>query len=209
MMVKDGSRPAMKPETTPDDAMGPVTLDATRAAAEARLDAGALFELHGKFVSDFLWRLGVHRQELDDLLQEVFMTAHRRGGFVPGAAKATTWLAEIAVRVASTRRRGWRRRGDVPDTAAVSAAPARGPSPADQAEAQQALARVRQALEALDVRHRAVFILFELEGESCDEIAAGMGVPIGTVYSRLHKARRAFTDAYARIAGERGRGGAT
>lgn len=75
------------------------------------------------------------------------------------------------------------------------------PSPTDTVEAWESLGRVRVALESLDLPHRAVFVLFELQGESCDDIAAGLGIPTGTVYSRLHKARKQFTEAYARVVG--------
>jgi RNA polymerase sigma-70 factor (ECF subfamily) len=44
-------------------------------------------------------------------------------------------------------------------------------------------------------------VLFEIEGESCDDIAAGLGIPVGTVYSRLHAARRDFQKAFAKLAG--------
>jgi RNA polymerase sigma-70 factor (ECF subfamily) len=50
----------------------------------------------------------------------------------------------------------------------------------------------------MDPPHRACFILFELEGESCESIAAGLNVPVGTVHSRLHAARRAFRKSAAR-----------
>src|SRR5262249_31749926 len=69
------------------------------------LDAGTLFRRHGAFVAAFLLRLGIDRAELDDAVQEVFMTVHRRGGYRPGPARPTTWLAEIALRVLSNRRR--------------------------------------------------------------------------------------------------------
>jgi RNA polymerase sigma-70 factor (ECF subfamily) len=116
---------------------------AAEAREEIRLDAGTLFRQHGRFVANFLWKMGIEAQELDDLLQEVFMVAHRRGGFVPGPARATTWLAEIAVRVASTRRRGWRRRPEQPDTKALAALVTEAPSPAEAAEAVESLRRVR------------------------------------------------------------------
>ena len=43
-------------------------------------------------------------------------------------------------------------------------------------------------------------MLFELEGESCDAIAAGLAIPVGTVHSRLHTARREFAAAFAQLA---------
>ncbi|MDC0720035.1 RNA polymerase sigma factor [Nannocystis bainbridge] len=164
------------------------------------LDAARLFRDHAEFVANFAIRLGVGRPEVDDVVQEVFLVAHRRGGFVPGPARPTTWLAEITLRVVSASRRKLRRSWEDADTEAVAAASAQaGSSPGEQAEASEALRRVQQALDTLEEGKRAVFILFELEGESCEAIAAGLGIPIGTVYSRLHKARKQFMEAHARL----------
>lgn len=143
-------------------------------------------------------RLGLPRTEIDDAVQEVFLVAHRRGGYQPGPARPTTWLAEIALRVASTTKRSQRRRRAEPDEDAVGRAPSEANSPFDAAANAQALRRVQQALDSLDLDRRAVFVLFELEGEPCDTIAAGLGIPVGTVYSRLHAARRDFQRTYER-----------
>ncbi|MCB9752848.1 MAG: sigma-70 family RNA polymerase sigma factor [Myxococcales bacterium] len=169
------------------------------AADEPRIDAAALFREHARFVANFLARLGAARADIDDLVQEVFLVAHRRGGFVPGRARATTWLAEIALRVNSAHRRRGRRRHEDPNTSEIVTAVDGGHGPGAQAETRQALERVQTALEALDEPKRAVFVLFELAGESCESIAAGLGIPVGTVYSRLHKARKLFKAAHAKL----------
>ena len=164
------------------------------------LDAEALYRAHADFVARFLLRLGVQGQDVADHLQEVFLVAHRRGGFIIGAAKPTTWLAEITLRIVQSGRRKLRRSREDADDDAIAAAQARkGSSPGEQVEASEALQRVQQALDTLDEGKRAVFILFELEGESCESIAAGLGIPVGTVYSRLHKARKQFMEAHARL----------
>lgn len=165
------------------------------------LDAARLFREHAQFVANFVVRLGVRREEVDDIVQEVFLVAHRRGGFIPGAARPTTWLAEIALRVTSAARRRQRRSREDPDVQTVSFAPSRTNGPGEQAETAEALRRVQQALDALDEGKRAVFILFELEGESCEAIAAVLDIPVGTVYSRLHKARKLFQEAHGRLVG--------
>lgn len=170
----------------------------TTAVAD-HLDAEALYRAHADFVARFLLRLGARGEDVPDLMQEVFLVAHRRGGFRPGPAKPTTWLAEIAFRVASDRRKKIQRRLEDSDTDGVALAPARGGSPGDTAEARQALARVQRALDALTPEKKAVFILYELEGQSCDAIADGLGIPVGTVYSRLHTARREFAKAHAKL----------
>ena len=54
-------------------------------------------------------------------------------------------------------------------------------------------------LDTLDLEHCAAFVLYEIEGESCDAIASAFEVPVGTVYSRLHHARRRFIDAYSNL----------
>ncbi len=167
------------------------------------LDAATLFRQHAQFVARFLARHGVMERDLDDLVQEVFLTAHRRGGFAPGAARPTTWLAEIAVRVASTARRTKRRRPEEPNDDVIAAAVGAS-NPARTAEARQSLDRVQRALDQLEDDKRSVFVLFELEGEPCDAIAAGLGIPTGTVYSRLHAARRAFRQAYEAMSAEPG-----
>jgi RNA polymerase sigma-70 factor (ECF subfamily) len=163
------------------------------------IGAGVLFRRHAAFVASFLVRLGVDRSEVDDVVQDVFMIAHRRGGYRPGAARPTTWLADIALRVNANRRRGQRRSRVSADMGPVEHAVDPGSTPGEALQLRQSLDRVQQALSVLDEEKRAVFILFELEGESCDSIAAGLGVPVGTVYSRLHGARKQFAKAHARL----------
>ncbi|MBC8073754.1 MAG: RNA polymerase sigma factor [Deltaproteobacteria bacterium] len=154
----------------------------------ARLGAAALFRAHARFVARMLHRAGVSQPELDDLVQEVFLVAHRRGGFDPGRAKPTTWLAQIALRIAANHRRRHQRRGSdaLVDERMRSGATADAAMPA---------ARAQAALWRLDEDKRLVFMLFELEGVPCDEIAATLGIPVGTVYSRLSAARAAFIAA--------------
>ncbi len=161
------------------------------------LDAEALYRAHANFVARFLLRLGAKGDDVPDLVQEVFLVAHRRGGFTPGRAKPTTWLAEIAFRVSSDRRKKARRRLEDSDAEKVAVAPSETATPTERVETRQALGRVQQALDTLTVEKRAVFVLYELEGQSCDAIATALGIPVGTVYSRLHSARREFSKAHA------------
>lgn len=163
------------------------------------LDAGELFRAHAAFVASFLARLGVPRADLDDLVQEVFMVAHRRGGFVPDRAKPTTWLAKIALGVAANQRRARARRRPADAEDLLGSLPSGERSPEEAAQTAQALSRALAALEALDLEHRAVFVLYEIEGESCADIAEGLGIPKGTVHSRLHKARKKFEKAHRRL----------
>lgn len=171
------------------------------AATSPPVHRGAeeLFRKHGRFVADFAARLGVRSQEIDDVVQEVFLVAHRRGGYVDGPATPTSWLAQITLLTVRTRRRTERRRPSSAEAHDMDTIEAHGASPHEAMAAAQAMERVQQALDAIDLDHRAVFILFEIEQESCHAIAASLGVPIGTVYSRLHAARRRFEEAHDRL----------
>jgi RNA polymerase sigma-70 factor (ECF subfamily) len=172
-----------------------------REQAAGRLDAQALFRAHAPFVASFLHRLGIPRDDVDDLVQEVFLVAHRKGGYVPGAAQPRTWLAAIAVRIAHAGRRAQARRREHGDEHGLHAA-ASADDPARTLEARRSLARVQRALEVLDLEHRAAFVLYEIEGESCESIAGSFEVPVGTVYSRLHHARRRFVERYEELDGD-------
>jgi RNA polymerase sigma-70 factor (ECF subfamily) len=163
-------------------------------------DAAALFRAHAPYVAAFLNRMGVSHEALDDLVQDVFLVAHRRGGFVAnGQAKPTTWLAAIAIRVASAHRRSTRRSKEGAASDGSELAAAHHERPDQIAETSESMSRVQQALASLDEKSRGVFVLFELEGASCVDIAASLQIPVGTVYSRLHYARKAFRENYDRL----------
>jgi RNA polymerase sigma-70 factor (ECF subfamily) len=163
------------------------------------MNAEALFRAHAPFVAKFVARLGVETAAVDDVVQEVFLTVHRIGGYQAGAAKPTTWLAEIALRVVSTHKRSARRVRVVPDQGALDRAVSTSPGPEEVVHDRAALDRVQRALDRLDDDRRAVFVLFELMGERCEDIASGLGIPIGTVFSRLSVARREFQKAHERL----------
>ncbi|MEM6989899.1 MAG: RNA polymerase sigma factor [Myxococcota bacterium] len=164
---------------------------------EVHLDADDLFRAYASFVARFLSHIGVDPQDVSDLVQEVFLVAHRRGGFVPRTAKPTTWLAAIAVRVWADRRKKLRRHREDCDTAKVLVVPSDLASPHDDAERRRDLALIQDSIGRLSPEKRAVFIPFELEGESCRTIADRLRVPVGTVYSRLHAARKEVAQHHA------------
>lgn len=163
------------------------------------IGAEELFRSHASFVAGLLRRLGIAERDVADVVQETFLLAHRKGGFVPGRAKPRTWLAAIAVRLAAQHRR--RRRPDLaPSIVEEAMTPAA--DPAEDVELREALHRVDRALDALTFAQRVVFVLYEVEGHGCTAIADTLGLPVGTVYSRLHKARELFRRAHARLGDE-------
>src|SRR3954466_10651591 len=74
-------------------------------AQDQALDSAELFRRYAPFVAKFILRMGAPRADLDDLMQEVFLIAHRNGGYQPGPAKPTTYLASIAFKLVHTERR--------------------------------------------------------------------------------------------------------
>lgn len=164
-----------------------------------RLSASELFAAHAPFVAKFLWRMGAPDNEIEDLVQDVFLVAHLRDGFVEDQAKPTTWLASIAFRVWSSERRRFRRHSELSNEGAIARAQARGPTPVEALVAAESLDRVRSVLKQLDEHSRAVLILTDFDGASCVEVAQALRIPVGTVYSRLHKARKRFARAYEKL----------
>ena len=166
--------------------------------AEGHLDSAELFRRYGRFVASFLLRLGVARGDLDDLMQEVFLVAHRNGGYTPGPAKPTTYLANIAFKATISDRRKRKTRGFVkPSIEAVERATTERATPEHRLEHAQQLRQLQTALAALDDDKRAVFVMAEIEGETVVSIAAAMGIPVDTAYSRLRAARKLFRKAVA------------
>lgn len=170
----------------------------SKGSEQEPLSAEALFRAHAGFVASFLRRLGVASADVDDLTQEVFVVAHRKGGFIPGTGQPRSWLAAIAVRIASTHRRSRSRRHE-DGGADLDVERSPSPDPAQALESRRALLRVQRALDTLSLEDRATFVLFELDGWPCDAIATAFGIPVGTAYSRLHNARKRFAEAHARL----------
>lgn len=161
-----------------------------------------LFRKHAPFVARLLHRLGVPAREIDDVVQQVFLVAHKNGGYVPGPATPTSYLGAIAVKAASSARRRdgaqrSRQAGYSPEMLASS-----GRDPVTVLEVRRELAQLQAALDQMDADLRAVLVLTELEGETCASIAASQGIPVGTVYWRAHRARKQFRQVTQRLTKE-------
>jgi RNA polymerase sigma-70 factor (ECF subfamily) len=163
--------------------------------------------------ADFLWaslqRLGVRPDDCHDVMQHVLLTVHQRLHTYDGRAPLRAWLYGICAKhAAAHRRRAWVRRErptqhDLMPEGAPSDELAETPEGA--ADRGEQRARVEAMLDELDQDKRAVLVMYEIEERSCDEIAGELGVPIGTIHSRLHAARRALRAVFDRwIAREKG-----
>ena len=154
-----------------------------------------VYDAHFAFVWRSLRRLRVPEPSLNDALQDVFLVVHRRMDDFEGRAKLSTWLFGICLRVAKDYRRRAHVRREVFDDSNFAQVSDPHSDTGAAAEQNQNLLLFEAALEELDLDQRAVFILFELENMTGDEIADSLQIPLGTVYSRLRLARQAFKKA--------------
>ena len=174
----------------------------------ASRDFDKVHEEHADFVWRSLQRLGVRPSDLEDALQEVFIVVHRRLHTFDGSARLSTWLFGICLRVAAAERRRAYVRREQPTPELEEQPDSRpGVDPERAALRREAERRLALALDRLGLERRAGFVMFEIEGMSAGAIAEMLGVPVGTVYSRLATARAEFSRAVARLArdGERAR----
>jgi RNA polymerase sigma-70 factor (ECF subfamily) len=177
--------------------LDPVAPDATTGDTSAAARFRALVDEHVDFTWRSLRRLGLSPDLADDATQRVFLVASQKLSLIePGRERA--FLFQTAVRVASSEKRSFtRRREDVTDAQAddVRDATAGADELIDRARARALLDAIVAGME-MDVR--TVFVLFELEGMTTVEIARTLGVPRGTVASRLRRGREEFRDALKR-----------
>jgi RNA polymerase sigma-70 factor (ECF subfamily) len=136
-------------------------------------------------------RICRHHEDARDVTQDVFVTALRSLSAFRGEAQLATWLHRVTVNAALdlVRRRG-RREG--PGLDEVGDRPASEPGPESAAIESVRAREVHLALGRIADDQRAVIALHDLQGLDYSEVAAALDVPVGTVKSRLHRARLAL-----------------
>jgi RNA polymerase sigma-70 factor, ECF subfamily len=171
---------------------------------DGRHDFTALYRAHFAYVFRTLRRLGVPPADLDDLAQEAFTVVLKRLGDYQPDRPARPWLFGIAFRVAAAH---WRRRSrriiEVASPPDLDAAEVDACGPEASVADLQARALVLEALEALDLDRRAVFVMHDIDEIPAAAIAEALEIPLNTVYSRLRAARGRFA---ARVGKLRSRG---
>lgn len=141
------------------------------------------------------------QEEALDVAQEAFVKAFRSLPKFKGDSAFYTWLFRITMNLALDRRRQRVTRArsmgaeDVPpeEWERTAVAPERGPD--EEAAGAERRARIARALESLPAHHRSIIILSDIEGLAYREIAEVLDIPMGTVMSRLHNARKRLRDA--------------
>ncbi len=154
---------------------------------------------------EFVWRslrrLGVRPPETDDAAQQVFVVlASKLASVEPG--KERSYVFGIVMRVAANVRRARARSCEVPEADVVEV-PSVLPAAESQLEQAHARAILDEVLGGMPDERRAVFVLFELEELSLTEISDLLQIPLGTVGSRLRRAREDMRAGIARIRARR------
>jgi RNA polymerase sigma-70 factor (ECF subfamily) len=142
-----------------------------------------LFKQQYPFVYRLAFNLCGNLTEAQDIAQETFVAALKGLDGFKGEAQISTWLYRITTRIAgrsiTKTRRAHADKDNIDDFAAL-----------DQAEQLKINHDLVKALSQLSVPHRTVLALVAIEGHSHQTAADVLGVPVGTIWSRLHSARK-------------------
>ena len=170
-------------------------------------DPGALYRRYVADVTRWVRRLGAADADVEDVVHDVFLVALRkRQDFDPRRAAFGTWLFGVTANVTRSRRRRdtWRARirrafpwwsDETSARAWIVSESTEDPALPEQNETGVVLQRL---LDELGEKYRTAIVMFELEGLSCEEIAAAVGCSVENVYVRVHRARRKLAAALAR-----------
>lgn len=170
----------------------PTSPDLIAQAREGSPEAlEAIYLEHGDALMRLAYHLTGSAADAEDVLHDVFLGLPEALGRYQERGTFRAWLRRVTARVALTRVRVARRRSEVPldENAAVVPAAAGGPS-ADRADLERAIRELPSTL-------RAVFVLKEVEGLSHAEVAAALGIRVGTSEVRLHRALRRLRELLA------------
>ena len=170
-----------------------------RCAAGDESACAELVAEHQRMVVQLAINLLGDRDEALDLSQEVFLRVFRTIHRFRGHSSLRTWIYRIAVNQARNRHRFWRRRHRADQVSLDAHVAVHGDFiPADDAGPDRVLAQkelaeqLNHALDHLPFDQRTAIVLREVDGLSYEEIAYSLGVAIGTVKSRLTRARQAL-----------------
>jgi RNA polymerase sigma-70 factor (ECF subfamily) len=134
--------------------------------------------------------LGPGRSALEDVLQDVFIEVFRSLARFRGDAKLSTWLYRVCINVAMQRIRKRKRLAEISNDELAEKSTEE--TPESTLSARRRIAVIYSILDKLSSKKRVVFVLHEIEERDSKEIASMLGVPVLTVRTRLHYARKDF-----------------
>lgn len=216
MSLAQTDRPMATP-TNPAPESEHELLDRVRRGDRSAM--GALLQLHQTRLYNTCLRMVSNRDDAAELTQEVMLKIVQHIDEYRGGAELSTWMIRIAMNqsISHLRKRKVRRAvsldGDArngafpaPDDQATALrarlADSRELSPDSRVEREETLERLRQAIAQLDDEYRAVLVLRDIDELDYGQIAEALGLPLGTVKSRLFRARLALRELMAKM--ERG-----
>ena len=160
----------------------------------SELNITLLYKEQGPFIARTIRRLVGEGPHVDDLLQETFIVAYKkRERFDPGRSKSSTWLYGIAFNLCRHFERSERRAGLFKRRLmAIQEESVSYQTPGTALEEKQSMRLIHNALRKLPMKQREAFVLFELEGLGGKAISEMLEIKEGTVWTRIHKARKRF-----------------
>ena len=158
-------------------------------------------------VYSLAYRLLNSVEDAEDVAQDTFSQAFKGLGSFRGTSKFYTWLFRITYNLAISQRRKRKPAlslNSQTDSQGEITLPSDDASPMKNMEDEEGKTLMDKALGLLSLDHRAGLVLKEIEGFSYEEIALSLGVPVGTVRSRLHRARLELRAILEKLDKERG-----
>ena len=163
---------------------------ALEALSQGHISAlGVLYDRYQASVFSFVRRATNDASDVEDVVHVTFMTAARAASNFDGRQSCRPWLVGIAARLLHRRKRGMSRWARALRELTVREGE-RHTDPHRELSARDEVNRLSAALEKLTEPKRIVLLLAETEGLSSEEIAGALQIPVGTVWTRLHHARR-------------------
>lgn len=162
-------------------------------------DVGPLFAAHAPFLVRVVERLTGSGPLAEDIVQEAFLVAHRRRRELRDLPEVRGWLYRVCANGVRQHRRSVWRRLRLLGAVAAEPEPVNERVPDEDAARRQRGRRIRTCIVALPFELREVLVLFDLEGESTRSVAELLGLPEGTVSSRLSRARAQFRERWCAL----------
>jgi RNA polymerase sigma-70 factor (ECF subfamily) len=176
--------------------------EALEALARGEISAlGTIYDRHRASVVQFVTRAVSNHADIDDVVHATFMTAVRAASSFDGRESCRPWLLGIAGRLVQRRRRTLSRFRRAMSELMWHEARRSVVDPTHQVEARDMVGQVSAGLQKLSEAKRVVLLLAEVENLSCQEIAQALEIPVGTVWTRLHHARKELSELLQEVDG--------
>lgn len=187
-----------------DDATTDEDVLAAAAAGDGSRREDAFVELVNRYerrIYAICYRFFGNHADAQDATQDTFIAVVRRAGQFRGDSKVSTWLYRIAVNACKDRARARDRRPQTPvvDVGETAAAAGLDLAGGDEHAGAELAIEVQHALDQLDELSRTLIILCSIEGRDYAEVAATLDLPVGTVKSRVFRARAKLAELLAPV----------